>query len=97
MDGNQGGDNFSPEKEEFRVTKLWTRTHRYPGPAWKLAAECNFSPTTLSQYINGRIDIIPKHLVALCVALDCEPDDIIGWADSIQTTEQLEEALSATG
>lgn len=90
-------DDDISHSDEFKVTKLWRQVHRYPGPDWKLAARCDFSPTTLSLYINGRQPITPKHLVALCVELDCNPEDIIGWVDDITTPAQLEDTLSATG
>ena len=83
------------DSDEFRVTKLWTLAHRYPGANWKLAAACGFSPTTLSQYINGRVEITPKHVIALCLELDCNPEDVVGWADLISSTTQLEDTLRA--
>lgn len=63
------------------VTKLRLRILETGGPAYMVAARCGFSPSRMSEYILGHKEIPVKHLVKLCEVLDCDPDDVVGWAE----------------
>lgn len=63
------------------ITKLRLRILETGGPAYIVAAHCGFSPSRMSEYVLGRKTIPPKHLIALCQVLRCDPDDVTGWAE----------------
>lgn len=61
------------------ITKLRLRILETGGPAYMVAARAGFSASRMSEYVLGHKPIPPKHLVALCQVLRCDPDDIVGW------------------
>lgn len=64
-----------------RVTKLRIRILETGGPGYIIAQRAGFQPSRLSEYVLGKKAIPTKHLVRLCQVLQCDPDDIIGWAE----------------
>lgn len=67
--------------DSIPFTKLRLRILETGGPAYMVAAHCGFSPSRMSEYVLGRRAIPPKHLIALCKVLRCEPEDVTGWAE----------------
>lgn len=61
------------------TTKLNARLLSIPYPRYQVAALAGIHPSTLSSYAKGHRDMLPKHLMALCKTLNCEPEDIIGY------------------
>lgn len=75
-DLDEGITNETPQ-----ITKLRLRILETGGPAYMVAARAGFSASRMSEYVLGRKQIPPKHVVPLCEVLRCDPEDIVGWAE----------------
>lgn len=65
-----------------RVTKLDYEVARWPEPAYVLAVRAGFPQSTLSLYVNGRVEIPTYHLHALAKVMGKSPSDLLGYADT---------------
>jgi transcriptional regulator with XRE-family HTH domain len=61
-----------------RITRLRYKLLSIEQPDYQIAAAAHIHPTTLSNYAQGKKDLSPKHLRALCELLSCEPEEIMG-------------------
>ena len=58
-------------------SKLRQRIAATGEPAYIIAAEARVQPSRLGQYLNLRRPITHVHVLRLCEALDCSPEDIL--------------------
>lgn len=67
------------EIEHTGITKLKRRLWEDDRPLYMIAAAARVSPSRLSDYANAVRDIPARRIIDLCAALECNPDDIIGY------------------
>lgn len=48
---------------------------------YQIAGACFIHPTTFSDYINLKRDLLPDHLVALCKFFKLPPETLLGKVD----------------
>ena len=63
----------------IRITRLRRLLLGTNEPQYVTAGQAGIAPWILSQYALGRKSISAKHVNALCLALDCTPEELVGW------------------
>ncbi len=64
-----------------KITKLRLRMMEDPRPQYVIAAAACISPARLSQFAMGVRPIPQYRVYALCEVLECNPEDLLGFAD----------------
>ena len=64
-----------------RMTKLKVRLLDWPGPQFLFAREVGVTPGRMSEYVMGRRPLPVLKAMEMAPLLNCNPADLIGWAD----------------
>lgn len=70
------------------ASKLARLINKDGRPAYKVAAHAGLQPYQLSEYTSLKREIPTKHLHRLCIALGCDPEDILEGVVSDRGVEQ---------